>query len=398
MATAFFFQITKAGARSWVFRFSSPEKFDANGHRVTREMGLGGYPNVLLAKARKEAAKLRAKVAEGCDPLEAKRNKRVQKIADARKRKKFRVLAEEFVESRRAEWKNQVHAKQWAQTLRDYAFPVLGELDVMEVTKNHVLQVLAPIWTDKTETASRLQGRISNILDYAVSLNLRADNPARWAGNLEFAGLPSPRKLTRRKRAPHKALAIDDMAQFMTELRANPSQSARALEFTILTAARTGETIGAMWSEIDMVDNTWTIPAARMKAEADHKVFLSVRTLEILKSLPRKHGNNHVFVGGEPGCGLSNMAMYSLLQHMRPTYTVHGFRSTFRDWAEERTSHKRSVIERSLAHTNDDKVEAAYLRSESRKMRQDLSTDWMKFCGSPSGPRASNVVSIKVRA
>ena len=274
----------------------------------------------------------------------------------------FREFAEEWITAQEPGWRNPKSSAQWRSSLKSYAYPVIGDLSPPAITTGHLMTILSPIWSEKPETANRVRNRIGQILDAAKARGLRSgDNPADWRGNLKHL-LPAQAKVKSVKH--HEALPYAELPAFMVELRQRVGISARALEFTILTAARTGEVVGATWSEIDLRAKVWTVPAARMKGGREHRVPLSKRALEILKALPREDGNAHIFIGAHARKGLSNMSMLELLRGMREGLTVHGFRSSFRDWASEATSHPRDVVEMALSHAVGDKVEAAYRRGD----------------------------------
>jgi len=372
-----YMQVTprKEGAgvnRSWIFRYRFAGR--------KRDLGLGSFPTVGLSDARELARQGRLQVLRGVDPIEARRAARAEQATRARV-VTFKQAAQACIEAHGASWKSGKHAKQWTATLSTYVYPVVGALPVGDVTDEHVLEILRPIWAGKTETASRVRGRIESVLDYARASKWRSgDNPARWRGHLEHL-LARKSQIAPVRHQP--ALPYRDVPAFMAELRDRDSISARALEWTILTAARTGDTIGATWSEIDVKAKTWTIPGTRMKGrkgadKRDHVVPLSDRCLEILGELPR------VDDGLFP---LSGMAMLELLRGMRPGLTVHGFRSTFRDWVGDTTSYPNEMAELALAHMVSDEVEAAYRRSDMLEKRRRMMRDWARF--SESTPRAS---------
>jgi integrase len=364
--------------RSWVFRY----EFDQRRH----DLGLGSLDTLNLGEAREKARGLRQQLVDGIDPFESRkqaRKERLAKRAAEARAMTFEQCARECIESHADGWKNAKHAAQWVSTLKTYAYPILGDLAVDDIATAHVVRVLQPIWKDKPETASRVRGRIEKVLGWATVRGFRSgDNPARWRCHLQelFAAKGKIRPVNH-----HAALPYTDVPAFMSELRDRNSLSARALEFTVLTAVRTGETIGATWDEIDFAAKTWTIPANRMKAAKAHRVPLSDRAAEILASLPRE--GEHIFP-------LSNMAMLELLRGMRPGTTVHGFRSSFRDWAAERTSYPNHVAEAALAHTIGDKVEKAYRRGDLLEKRRRLMADWAQWCSRPV-PTGATVTSIR---
>jgi integrase len=365
-------QISPALTKSWVFRFTLDGK--------AREMGLGPVHTVSLAEARERAREQRQLLLQGVDPIEARVSLRRTAVASAARSVTFQAEAEAYIEAHRAGWKNAKHADQWSNTLATYAYPHIGKLLVSEIDAAWVMKVLQPIWTSKTETANRLRGRIESVLDYATALKHRTgDNPARWRGHLDNL-LPKPAKVA--KREHHAALPFVEVAAFMNSLRAQQGVSARALEFTILTAARTGEAIGARWAEIDLTGALWTVPASRMKAAKPHRVPLSKAAVALLKGL-QGLDEKVVFPGAQHGKPLSNMAMLALLQKRmgRPDLTVHGFRSTFRDWAAEQSTFANEVVEMALAHKIEDPTEAAYRRGDLFEKRAKLMQAWADYCG-----------------
>ena len=295
-------------------------------------------------------------------------------------------MARTVIEAKRAGWQNAKHAAQWENTLATYAFPIIGARDVADIDTAAVLEVLTPIWKGKHETATRLRQRIEIVLNAAKVRGLRdGANPAAWKGHLDNLLAAIPKKARTRH---HPAMRWADLPAFMVELRANDCTSARALEFTILTACRTGEVIGARWPEIDLDGATWTIPKERMKAKVEHRVALSPAAVELLRALPRHADTDLVFytLKADKPRALSNMAMLELLRGMRaqddPVPTVHGFRSTFRDWAGETTAHPREVVEHALAHQLADQAEAAYARGTLLERRRRLMADWADYCAS----------------
>ena len=379
-------QVSKAGTKSWVFRFT------LNGR--SREMGLGPLHTISLSDARGAALQCRKLLHEGNDPIEDRRNKRSTARLEAARAMTFDACAEAYIEAHEAGWRSAKHAAQWRSTLKAYAGPVLGQLPVQDIDVGLVMKVLEPIWTEKTETASRVRGRIESVLDWAtVREYRRGENPARWRGHLENL-LPRRAKVRRVKH--HAALPYAEIAAFMRELRAQDGFAAAALEFVILTATRTSETIGATWDEIDLDAGAWTISAVRIKAGEEHRVPLSRPALAVLRRMRNVRLGAHVFPGGKRGKPLSNMALLKLIERMgRAEITVHGFRSTFRDWAAEQTSFAREVAEKSLAHAISDKVEAAYLRGDLFQKRKRLMEEWARFCESPALPRTGNVTPLR---
>jgi integrase len=370
---------------SWMFRFSRQGK--------DRWMGLGHFPTVTLADARTRADDARRLLLDDIDPIEHRRQRRAQASLEIAKRVTFLECAGQYIASHQAGWHNPKHRQQWDSTLKTYAHPTLGDLPVAAIDTGLVVKVLQPIWTTKSETASRLRGRIESILDWATVRGFRqGDNPARWRGHLENL-LPHHSKVHRV--VHHAALPYADLPDFLTKLRAQDGTAARALEFAILTAARTGEVIGARWSEINLGDQLWAIPADRMKAGKEHRVPLADRALAILETMEPKtiEPNAFVFPGSQDGKSLSNMAFLMLLRRMdRGDLTAHGFRSTFRDWCAERTSFPNEVCEMALAHTVGSKVEAAYRRGDLFDKRCKLMEAWAAYCASP---KAGKIVAFR---
>lgn len=367
-------------SRSWILCIAMGVRVNRLGRTVPRRlnMGLGSYPEVSLADARDKARELRKQVRDGVNPLEEKHAQRALQEHEAQKQKTFAECAENVIDIKANELKNQKHIAQWRSTLETYAYPVIGKKPISDITKIDVLAILEPIWLTKNETASRLRGRIETIIDYAKAKEyFEGDNPAAWKGMLKPL-LPMPSKVQKQKH--HAALPYIEIKSFISELRKRAGVSARALEFSILTAARSGEVRGATWDEIDVKNKTWTIPGSRMKASKEHRVPLSDAAIALLKDLPRFTGNNYIFPaprGGE----LSDMALLAVLKRMgRSGLTQHGFRSTFRDWAGETTDHQREVIEHALAHQLADKAEAAYQRGTLWPKRVALMDDWSQYC------------------
>jgi integrase len=360
--------------RSWLFRFTTP---DGKGHW----MGLGAAEDVMLAEAREKARECRRIILDGRNPLTDRKHARQEAVGVS-----FRDVAAQYIAAHEPTWKNPVHRKQWTSTLDAYVFPVLGDVGVRNVDTEHVMKVLEPIWHAKPETATRVRGRIEVVLDYAAARRWRTgENPARWRGHLaKLLPAPTTVKNTARaktkKSAHHAAEPWASVGVFMAALRNQKGASALALEFTILTAARTGEVIGAKWDEVDVAARSWTIPVHRMKAGVEHRVALSEAALAVLAKL-KPLGGEYVFPGGKANAPLSNMAMLALLARMgRPDLTVHGFRSTFRDWAAEATHHPAELAEAALAHTIKDKVVAAYQRGDLFEKRRKLMADWAAHC------------------
>ena len=370
-----YMKVSGGAGRSWVFRYRVAGKL--------REMGLGSAHTISLAEARETALACRRMRVQGIDPIDARRSERTRGKLEAAAGMSFRECAERYIAAHQAGWRNAKHAEQWRSTLATYAFPIFGDLPVQAVDLGLVLKVIEPIWATKTETASRLRGRIENILDWAATRGYRAgDNPARWRGHLDNL-LPKRTKVQRVEH--HAALPYAQIGTFIETLRGQPGVAALALEFCILTATRTSETIGARWQEVDLHDAVWTVPAERIKASKEHRVPLSKPAVTILQKLAAARGSDFVFPGGKPGKPLSNMALLALLKRMgRPDLTVHGFRSAFRDWAAEQTNFPHEVCEMALAHAISDKVERAYRRGDLFAKRRQLMEAWARFCLTPS--------------
>lgn len=367
--------VKESGSRSWVYRFMLKGK--------SRDIGLGAAcPNgISLSDARDLASGLRLKVKAGVDPLSERRRTASEALASAQAaqiaRITFRAVAEAYIAANEASWRNAKHRQQWENTLASYVYPVMGDLPVADIGTAHVLKILEPIWQAKPETASRIRGRIETILDAAKARGYReGENPARWRGHIAQI-LPARSRLTR---GHHKAMPYDSIHVFMTQLREREAMAALALEFVILTAARTSEALGATWAEVDLDKALWTIPAARMKAGREHRVPLSPRAVEILKSIAPLE-KAFLFPAAKGG-KLSTMAMSMLLRRMKQDCTVHGFRSSLRDWAAECTGYAHEVCEMALAHTIGNKAEAAYRRGDMFEKRRRLMADWANYCAS----------------
>jgi integrase len=364
--------VADTGAKSWILRKSIAGK--------RRDMGLGGYPDVTLAQAREKAREKRALVEMGIDPIEDRRSKLATLAASRAKVMTFDECVTAYIKAHGDGWKNPKHRQQWQNTLDTYASPFIGAIDVALVDTGLVLKCLEPIWKDKTETATRLRGRIENVLDWATTREYRqGENPARWRGHLDQL-LVKPSKI--QKVEHHAALPYVEIGPFMATLKGIEGMGARALEFAILTAARSGEVRGATWAEIDLKAGTWTIPPERMKAGKEHRVPLSARAVELLEALPRIEGEAIVFTSSKKDKPLSDMSLTAVLRRMdRGDLTAHGFRSTFRDWASETTAYPGDVVEMALAHTIKNAVEAAYRRGDLFEKRARLMADWAKYCG-----------------
>ena len=369
--------VRKNGSKAWGFRYCRDGR--------AREMGLGPLEKVSLALARKRAQAARELLAAGRDPIEARR---AHKRAPT-----FKEAAEQYIERHEAGWKNPKHRAQWKSTLERYAYPVLGNVPVDQIEQSETLLVLDPIWGSKTETASRVRGRIEAVLDAEIALGHRTGpNPARWRGHLSKL-MTKPSKL--RKVKHHAAMPWEEVPGFMAELKEQRGIAAQALRFALLTACRSGEVRLATWDEIDLDTGTWTVPSERMKTGREHRVTLSPPALELLRDLPRFDGSRYVFPSPRTGRPLSDAALGKVLRDMGSSVTAHGFRSSFRDWAAESTAFPNHVCEQALAHSIGDKVEAAYRRGDLFEKRRQLMDAWSVFCTTPTA--AGVVVPIRRR-
>jgi integrase len=386
-ADGLYLQVSDTGAKSWLLRYALNKR--------ERWMGLGSCKNFTLDEARERARRQRQLLTDGKDPLDEKRAARAAQAATAAAAlaagKTFAEVTDDYFRFHSPSWSNLKHAKQFLSSLRRYAFPTPGKLPVAAIDNTMIIETLRPIWNkDKASTASRVRGRIERVLDYAKVNKFReGDNPAAWANNLEHA-FPSLVKVEH-----HAALPYVEMYEFMSALRSQDSVVARALEFTVLTASRSGEVRGAVWSEIDTDARTWTIPKERMKSDREHRVPLSNRAVEILQGLPRD--GDHLFIGVLTKSAMGMNAMASLLKDMRPGATVHGFRSSFRDWCADCSNYPNDVIEMCLAHAVGSGTEKAYKRTDLFARRVRLMEDWSKYCAIP--PVADGkVVALRQKA
>lgn len=378
-----YLQVGKAGAKSWLFRFTLD--------RRAREMGIGSLRSVSLASAREKAARCRTLLADGIDPIEARKATKSKQLAVDRKTINFCNAAEAYIVAHEAGWRNDKHASQWRNTLQSYAYPVLGDVLVSDIDTDLVMQVLQPIWLEKSETASRIRGRIERILGWAtVSGYRKGQNPAAWRGHLDNL-LPALGRVRRVRH--HTAMPYQEIGYLITQLRERDGMAPRALEFAILTAARTSEVLGAIWNEFDLKLAIWTVPAGRMKGGREHRVPLSIRALEIIRGMHIIATDNYVFPGANPGRGLSNMALLSLLKRLQVQATTHGFRSSFRDWSAEATDFPREVAEQALSHANASETERAYWRSDLIEKRRQLMETWAAYLDTPNG----EVVPLRTR-
>ena len=365
-----YLRVTKTGTKSWMLRYWVDGK--------ARDMGLGPLSTVTLAKARELAGGVRVQRRDGIDPIKRRIKEREEAKRHDARGMTFKEAALALIASHEPAWRNAKHREQWRNSLATYVYPIMGDVPVDEVDTTLVLQVLNPLWKSKTETATRVRGRIEGIIDWAKARGARqGDNPARWRGHLDHL-LPSPGKIRRVRH--HPALPYADVPSFMAELRTKSGTSARALEFVILSAARTNEALGAIFEEIDTKQAVWTVPAERMKAGREHRVPLPPRAITVVKEMAELRRSEFIFPGFREGRPLSNMAMLELLRDMRPGITTHGFRSSFRDWAAEETATPSEVVEMALAHAIENKVEAAYRRGDLFDKRRKLMEAWASYC------------------
>jgi len=365
-----YLRVGDSGSKSWVLRYMLDGR--------AREMGIGSYYDLSLADARERARGFRKMVKDGVDPIDDRRVRRALLRAERAKVMTFRQCAEAYIVTHQASWRSQKHTAEWTRTLEVYVYPVFGATPAQVIDVGLVMKVLDGIWLAKPETAGRIRGRIEAILDWATARGYReGDNPARWRGHLENL---LPRKSKLRPVQHHAALPYAELGAFMADLRQQNGIGARALEFAILTAARTAEVIGARWDEINFGEKLWTVPAARMKAGREHRAPLSHATIEILEKMQAIRTDEFVFPGSRSGHPISNMAMTMVLRRMgRGDLTVHGFRSSFRDWTADQTNFPREVAEMALAHAVSDKVEAAYRRGELLRKRRQLMEAWARY-------------------
>ena len=368
--------VSPTGARRWFVRVVIDGK--------RREMSLGTYPLTSLADAREKALDAQKLARRGQDPIKTRNQNEIRKTSTPT----FTSCAAKFIRSHRRGWRNKKHARQWVSTLKTYARPTIGNVPVDRVETEEILAILTPLWTQKTETAKRVQGRIENILDFAAARKWREPiNPARWRGHLDKL-LPKPSKVTKVQHFP--AMDFKSVPAFMTELEVNESFSSLALQLLILTATRTSEVLRATWTEFDLESSVWTLAPERMKGAREHKVPLSNSAMTILSNLPRIEGNPFVFPGARHGRPLSNMALLQLMRGMgygaggnRGAFVPHGFRSSFRDWSGEVSSFPRDIAEMALAHAIKDKTEAAYRRGDLLNKRRLMMQEWADWCTKP---------------
>jgi integrase len=378
-----YLRVGRGGAKSWCLRYMIQGK--------AREMGLGGLLKVSLANARRKAAEQRVLLADKSDPLERRKTANAAKKIEAARSMTFDECATAYIRAHELSWQNAKHRQQWQNTLASYVSPKFGSVPVAEVDVSMVMKAIEPLWKTKPETAGRVRGRIEAVLDWAKALGFRdGENPARWRGHMSNL-LPAPTKVRAIKH--HAALPYPEIGTFVADLRSRQGSAAAALEFLILTAARTGEVIGARHSEVDIHARMWTVPAGRMKGKRQHRVPLSSAAMKALERA-KVEGSEFLFPAVAAGQGLSNMALLKVLERMnRGNVTVHGFRATFKTWATERSNFPRELVEAALAHVPDDKTEAAYQRGDMLEKRRRLMSAWAEFCGKCAP--ASTVVNLR---
>jgi integrase len=382
-----YLHISDTGARSWILRATVGSK--------RRDMGLGGFPDVTLAGAYEKAREARLTIEQGNDPILARKQAQSALIAAQATELTFAKAATAYIDAHGDEWRNPKHRQQWVNTLATYAEPVIGNMLVRDVSQTHILAILEPIWKTKTETATRVRGRIESVLDWCtVRGHRKGDNPARWKGYLDQL-LPTPGKIA--KVEHHPALPVDAVGGFMQELRKRKGTAALALEFAILSAARSGEVRGMLWSEVDLKAGVWIVPAERMKGEKEHRVPLSKPLVGILNAHPQQEDIDLVFPAPRGGV-LSDMTLTAVTRRMGVEAVPHGFRSTFRDWAGERTNFPKDMAEMALAHTVGNAVEAAYRRGDMLEKRRQMMQSWADFCDRPASAADSNIVDFRAHA
>src|SRR6516225_2065959 len=374
-----YLRVAEGGSKQWIFRYVT------DGHM--RDMGIGPFHTLTLAQARERATAARVLRLDGIDPIDHKRAQRAELLAAAAKAMTFRQCAEDFLREHEAKWTNATHRQQWRATLKNYVYPIIGNLPVAMIDTPLVLKVIKPLWTRTPKTASRVRGRIETVLGWATVHHYRSgDNPARWQGLLEHA-LPAKAKIA--KTEHHAALPYAELAPFMAKLRQDTGAAARCLEFIILTGARLTEATGAMWDEID--NRTWVVPASRMKGGREHRVPLSDAAMAMLEAMPRM--NDFVFPGMRAGQPVGPQTIQGLVKELGGDITVHGFRSSFRDWAAEQTSYPNHVVEMALAHAISNAVEAAYRRGDLFDKRARLMQQWADYCANPQA--GGKVVALR---
>lgn len=381
-----YLQITPTGGRSWLFRYQVRDR--------ERAMGLGPERDFGLEEARSRARKARQQLRDGIDPIDAQKAERDARALEAARNLSFKEAAQRYFDGHERKWSNATHRKQFMASLQEYAFPVIGKIPVGMIDTALVLKVLQPIWQDKAVTANRVRNRIESVLGWAMASGFRTgDNPARWRGHLREV-LPPHGKIA--KVEHHKALPYGEMPAFMASLAMRKRIDCRALQFLILTAARTGEVINAKWSEIDFDTKVWTIPPERIKGRREHRVPLTDQVITILKSLPTEAG--YIFIGTKKGSRIGKMAMATALGAINKEVTVHGFRSTFRDWAGETTAFPSDICEAALAHSLGSKTQQAYQRGDLLEKRRQLMNAWATYCSTPRpAKQPAKVISMRKR-
>ena len=377
-----YLQVSKTCSKSWVYRYESNGK--------ERRKGLGSNTYTTLENARQKAQECRLLRKEGVDPIDYKKQQDAEKVLEQAKAITFKECALAYIESQKSSWRNRKHESQWRNTLETYAYPVIGDLSVQDVDIGHVLKILEPIWYEKTETASRVRQRIENVLDWAKVRKYRdGENPALWRGHLDKV-LPARSKVQKIKH--FEAMPYIEVPEYFRHLKKD-SLASKALAFTILTAARNGEARGTTWDEIDFNNNIWTVPESRMKANRTHRVPLSTEAVKVLKNVLSLKTDDRVFPGLRKDQPISEAALLKLLKQDHPKLTIHGFRSSFRDWCAEQTNFPRELAESALAHTLTDRTEAAYQRGDYLEKRRELMESWASYLSEPRG----KVVSIRTK-
>jgi integrase len=389
-------RVDKSGARSWILRYTTGETRLAKSgkpYKVRRDHGLGGYPDTSLAMAREKARKVREMLAEGIDPLSRKKAANQARLAAEKRRLTFAQAADAVIKMKQAEASNPKHARQWRQSLEAYALPELGAMSVADIELVHVKQALEPIWQSKPTTGARVRQRIESVMSWATAHGHReGPNPAAWKGNLD-AVLPATAKI--KKKAHHRAMPIDEMPTLWARLQERDDMPAKALAFTILTGCRSGEVLGCPWEEVDVTGATWTIPPERTKGRREHRVPLAPAAVELLRSLPQ--GEEGLVFTRDKGRKLSDRAMTDLLDAMgeKGRATVHGMRSTFRDWMAERTATPHDVAEMALGHAIANQAEAAYRRGDLLTKRARVMKQWATFLATPASASGKKVTAIR---
>ena len=383
-----YLQVRTSGAKDWFYRYEVEGK--------GRKRGLGSYPTLSLEQARDDALECRQLRQQGIDPVDYAKAQRQKEALDEAKSFTFKECALTYINSHNRGWKNRKHESQWRNTLETYAYPTIGDISVQDIDIGLVMEVLEPIWYEKTETASRVRQRIENILDWATVKQYRSgDNPALWRGRLDKL---LPKRVKVQKPVHFPAMDYRELPEYFQALRKRDSVATRALAFTILTAARNGEARAVTNDELDIKGKIWTIPDSRMKADREHRVPLSAEALKIIKEMEpfRRHTDNFIFPGQAHAKPISEASLLKVVKQQDKTLTVHGFRSTFRDWCAEQTSFPREVAEAALAHSVRDKTEAAYQRGDLFEKRRKLMDQWAQYCLKEKGK--ARVVPIRKKA